>query len=145
MTIFAVCFFLVGSTSLSIITLMRLFGIGFNNSIINNLRDRTIYIILVLIWIVALLAAAPTQYYREYWIRGWKDIVETNCDDNRHFDKSQKITYVWYWYTLISLTVWVPSLILLISFGSLYYKLKYSVKMFPYLSGNFINTPSLLI
>ena len=106
---------MVGSSTLSLITLNRLFGIGCQSSRVTNLRSRSVYIILAGIWVVALTVAGPTALFRQYWIRGWADVVEVNCDDGK--DLCPPETYALYWLLLISITVWIPSAIMLTSFG----------------------------
>ena len=71
----------MGSSSLSMISLSRLCGILRPASSFSNLTPISVYLILVGIWGVALAAAVPTEFYREYWIRAWADVVEINCDD----------------------------------------------------------------
>jgi len=132
-----VAFFAAGSGSLSLITLARLIGIGVESFSLNNLKCRTACGILLALWLFALGSAFPTTLYRRYWKRYWSDLVEINCDDdaNPFDDKSRSNrTFDLYWLLLISVTVWIPSLIMLSSFGFLFYKLKRSVRMFPYLS-----------
>ena len=79
------------------------------------------------------------QFQLKWWgslhFRGWADQVETNCDDNR---KGLLPTYSFdlYWIILQCITVWIPNLIMVFSWICLSYKLKRSVKMFPYLSGS---------
>ena len=123
---------MAGSCSLSLISLTRLLGIVWPSSHLNNLTCRTVYLILVTIWVLAFGAAVPTELYRRYWVRYWADAVETNCDDSRDNTDS----YALYWMLMMTFSVWIPSLIMISSFFGLNFKLKRSIKMFSYLSGD---------
>ena len=129
----SVVLFTVGSSSLSLITLIRLFAIAFDKPMVANVKEKCIYIIVIGLWLVGLASAYPTIEYRRWWYRGWSDQVEISCDDNK--DKWEKWTYDLYYLLLQCFTVWIPNFIMIFSCGCVSFKLKRSVKMFPYLSG----------
>jgi hypothetical protein len=53
--------------------------------------------------------------------------VEFRCDFEQSFNN--------YWFSLLAINVWMPTLVMFVCYAVIFFKLKKSMKAFPYLSG----------
>eukprot|EP00095_Tigriopus_kingsejongensis_P009259 maker-scaffold922_size80897-snap-gene-0.23 protein:Tk09259 transcript:maker-scaffold922_size80897-snap-gene-0.23-mRNA-1 annotation:"PREDICTED: uncharacterized protein LOC100214701" len=116
--------------SLTNISLNRLLGIT-----VARFQDKqsslvTVLILIGVTWAIALTAAIPTTIFRHYWERQWINLVETNCDDRAAAAEPMRA----YWLVLLGLLVWVPTIIMVVSYALIFYHLRVSMQKFPYMS-----------
>ncbi|XP_018326480.1 substance-K receptor [Agrilus planipennis] len=87
-----------------------------------RLTPKTTNILLALSWIFGLILASPLFVFREYRERQWKNFLEKYCTEDT-------VALNIYWHVIITMLVWLPLLIMLICYISIYVKLhRYQMK-----------------
>ena len=77
---------------------------------------------------------SPFLLIRSFWV---KILVSSfyrtpwQTRDKCEFDMSYNI----YWFSILAINVWIPTIVMFVSYTVIFAKLKQSMKAFPYLSG----------
>ncbi|XP_044759417.1 orexin receptor type 2-like isoform X2 [Coccinella septempunctata] len=114
------CAILISSVlSLSVISYDRLTSIVANSTALNIRKTK---ICMVLTWITGSFLSTPLVFFREYKTRQWKDFLETLCKDHPIIIKI-------YWPTIITVLVWIPLMIMIVCYISIFVKLQHFEKV----------------
>ncbi|TRY80329.1 hypothetical protein TCAL_10176 [Tigriopus californicus] len=125
-----VTFMLASVLSLTTISVVRFLGIHFSSKGEFRLSNAVVYLLIGIIWVIALSAAIPTIIFRRYWTRQWSNLIETNCDDQGESSDLIRI----YWLALLGLLVWIPTIVMVVCYFLIFKQLNASKNKFPYMS-----------
>lgn len=77
--------------------------------------------LIIISWICAALLSVPWIIFRSYQERQWLDFLETFCAEDRH------VLGV-YWHVIITILVWVPLGLMIVTYGAILWRLEKSSK-----------------
>merc|ERR1711935_1088949 len=96
-----------------------------------------VYAILAFIWIISLGTAVPTFNFRRFNTLEFKDYTQFMCvEEFRTVDNTQDLSYKFYnyWFVLCVIIIWIPTIMMIFGYTTIWLKLRQAFKAFPYLS-----------
>lgn len=72
----------------------------------------------VVSWISGLGLAMPLMFFRHFVVRQWKNFTEQFCAENF-------VVLSAYWHVIIATLVWIPLIIMVLSYSAIFFKLSY--------------------
>lgn len=108
-------FLVVAVLNLLSISYDRLSTVVFHPNSGFKLNAKRTKVLMALTWLAGFSFAIPLAVFRNYETRVWKNFVEKYCKEN------QRILNI-YWYALISVLVWLPLCVMVITYTAILIK-----------------------